>query len=863
MKFTTTESEKSTKSKKMRKVSYYRKPEKMSVEQWQKELRKQFARTNPFRVKNVGNHFVFSDFKVYNIKTDSTYKVAIRNEERGGDFCSCLDFKTNHLGTCKHIEAVLYDFEKKGFELQLSEKYQVPYTSVNLKYSAERKVMLSIGTDQREAFSRLADNYFDENNFLRPSAFDHFEIFLKNANAIGEDFRCYSDALEFIINQRDRLKRARILDEISSGGDEDNYFRHCLKTQLFPYQKTGVKFAFRAGRSLIADDMGLGKTIQGIAAAEMMKKELGIGKALIICPTSLKYQWFSEIEKFTDSSVQIIEGLYTKRQKQYGFDHFYKIVSLHTARNDWKEINTNDFDLIILDEAQRIKNWDTKMARNIKKLQSNYAIVLTGTPLENRLQELYSIMQFVDTYKLGPLHRYLENHQVTDATGKVTGYRNLNKIGETLSDVMLRRRKKEVLTQLPERTDKVLYVPMTEPQMKIHTDCQFVVAMLIRKWKRFGFLSEQDRQRLIINLNMMRMACDSTFILDQETRHETKIEELMNLLEEIFEMEGEKVVIFSQWERMTRLVSWELEEKGLKFENLHGGVPSHKRQALFDNFKNDPDCRVFLSTDAGGVGLNLQSASNLINLDLPWNPAVLEQRIGRIHRLGQKSNVSVINMVSTGTIEQGMLGVLKFKSELAQGILDKGEDCIFMGESRFKKFMKSVEGLIDSTSQDDEQKTTDISNEDDRKDEQLAGQHEPKDLQQLTAAAFLDDDGDTDDPQLLEPANAEQDFANGSGQPETNGSSQTPTNGPAQMPSNDSLANDPTEELVQNGVDFFGQLAKTLSSKEATEKLVSSIVQKDEHSGRTYLKIPVENEKVIENAVSVIGGLLKSFQSKQ
>ncbi|MCK4748296.1 MAG: DEAD/DEAH box helicase, partial [Bacteroidales bacterium] len=334
----------------------------------------------------------------------------------------------------------------------------------------------------------------------------------------------------------------------------------------------------------------------------------------------------------------------------------------HTASNDAKEISATFPDLIILDEAQRIKNFLTKTARNIKRIPSTYALVLTGTPLENRLEELYSVVQFLDPFILGPYHEFLEKHQIRSETGKITGYRNLNTIGETLSQMMLRRRKKEVLLELPERMDKMLLVPMTEKQLELHDEFRSVVAKLVHKWKRLGFLPEKERQRLMINLNMMRMVCDSSFILDQETRHDTKIDELMSILQEIISEGDEKVVVFSQWERMTRIVATELDNRAIGYEYLHGGIPGVKREALFTGFNTDPAKRVFLSTDAGGTGLNLQSASCMVNLDIPWNPAVLEQRIGRIHRMGQKRKVSVINMVSVGTIEHRMTEVLKFKS---------------------------------------------------------------------------------------------------------------------------------------------------------------------------------------------------------
>lgn len=195
--------------------------------------------------------------------------------------------------------------------------------------------------------------------------------------------------------------------------------------------------------------------------------------------------------------------------------------------------------------------------------------------------------------------------------------------------------------------DKVLFVPMTEQQRNMHDEYQSIVSQLVFKWTKPRFLSEKDRKRLLLMLSQMRMLCDSTYILDQKTRYDTKVEETLNILKNVFESGDEKVVIFSQWERMTRLIAKELDTLGVRYEYLHGGIPSEARKNLTDNFTELPESRVFLSTDAGSTGLNLQVASILINLDLPWNPAVLEQRIARIYRIGQKRNIQVINLVAS------------------------------------------------------------------------------------------------------------------------------------------------------------------------------------------------------------------------
>ncbi len=805
------------------KVSYNKQHIDLTIDEWQLALRKQYAINNSFGIENLKTHPVFSNFNVTNPHTHNTYKVAIRSIDNTMNYCECYDFKTNSLGTCKHIESVLLKLKKnKSNTSLLNKKYTTSYSSIYLKYSGQRKVMFRIGTENTPEFEKLVKKYFDASLTLLPEVVDQFEKILLECHAIHPEFRCYPDALDFIIEIREKHKRSNYINEKYVKG---NGFDQLLKVQLFPYQQEGIVFAATIGKALIADDMGLGKTIQAIAAAELMKKEFGIEKVLVVCPTSLKYQWKSEIEKFSGTTTKVIEGHPLKRQQQYKENEFYKIVSYHGLSNDIDAINKMGFDLIILDEAQRIKNFNTKISKNVKKVKSTYTIALTGTPLENKLEELYSILQFVNPFVLGPFYQFLFNHQVKNEFGKVVGYKDLNEIGVLLSDTMIRRKKSEVLKQLPERMDKNLFVPMTQEQLEVHEEYQHAVAQLMHKWKRMGFLNEKDRQKLMISLNMMRMVCDSTYIIDQETRFDNKIEELMNILDEFLAQGNEKVVVFSQWERMTRLVAQELGKRNIGYEYLHGGIPSANREQLFVNFNKEEKCKVFLSTDAGGLGLNLQIASLLVNLDIPWNPAVLEQRIARIYRLGQQKNVTIINMVSTGTIEHKMLDVLKFKSSLAEGILDKGEDVIFMGESNFKKFMNSMEEILETNSIDN---SSILEDSEDKKNEQT----------QVVKTIDLQNNF-VPESELLVISNDDDIIEN------------------TIDPTNKNPVSEPN--LIDLGASFFSQLTKTLSSPEATNKLVSQLVQTDEKDGKTYLKIPVESETIVKNAFN----LLASFMQKR
>ena len=812
-----------------RKVSYLKKPEDLSLEEWQYALRKQFAETHFFKVIKKDHHAVFSDFDVFNPESKQKYKVALRSKDNSANFCECGDFKTNGLGTCKHIEAVFRYIDTVLDKSHLLNNVNIQtYTSIYLDYRGVRKVKIRVGSDNTEEFQSLAGKYFDKNNTILEEAIDVFNEILVEGKTINENFRCYPDALSFIIETREDRKRSKLVKEKYRLQLNNGVFDKLVNAKLYPYQKEGICFAAEKGRCIIADDMGLGKTLQAIAATELLRKESGILSAFIICPTSLKYQWKSEIDKFTGQQAWVIEGLITKRIEQYKNDYFYKIVSYNTAINDIKEISATLPDIVILDEAQRIKNFKTKISRHIKKLKAPYSFVLTGTPLENKLEELYSIVQFTNPYTLGPFYRFIHEHRITDGKGKVIGYQDLNKIGEILSGTMIRRRKKDVLLQLPERMDKVLFVTMTEFQSKIHEEYRQYTAQLILKWHRQGFLNEKDRQNLMIFLNTMRMVCDSTYILDQTTRHDTKIDELLNILDKVFTEGNEKVVIFSQWERMTRIVGQELDARNVKFQYLHGGIPGADRGKLFENFNNDPDCRVFLSTDAGGVGLNLQVASLLINLDIPWNPAILEQRIGRIYRIGQKRNVSVINMVSTGTIEHKMLGVLSFKKGLSEGILDQGENTIFMGDSKFKILMNSVEEMVGTKSSVESQSFNDEADETEHpivKNWEKDSVEEPAQQQDIPSEpSFIGDDDETEHEELNEKAEASE---------KSHAEAGTPA------------------DLIQTGLSFLGKLTQTLSSPEAIKQLVSTVVQKDEKDGKTYLKIPVENEKVIENALAL------------
>lgn len=662
---------------------------------WQAALRRQFGREQNFGLHNLGGERVFSTFRVDNPDSGTRYLVTIRGAEPGRNHCTCWDFATNHLGTCKHVEFTLARLlARRGGKAALARGHEPAHSEIRLDYRGARHVRLHPGTACPPRLLKKARQVFDPaaDWALPREHVDEVSTLVRAAQAAGHELHVGDDVWAFIAQLRDAEQRRQTLAQAYPKGAADKALHKLLKARLYPYQAEGALFAARAGRALLGDEMGLGKTVQAIAAAELMARHFGVSKVLVVCPTSLKHQWKAEFARFAGRPAQVIHGLRAQRQAQCAEDTFCRIVNYEMLARDADLIDAWAPELVIADEAQRIKNWNTVAARALKRIASPYALVLTGTPLENRLEELISIVQFVDQHRLGPTWKLLDEHQLRDEAGRVIGYRALDRIQQTLAPVMLRRRKAEVLAQLPERVDSRLFVPLT-PQQRVHHDENGATVMrIVSRWRKTGYLSDVDQRLLQCALQNMRMACNSTFLLDHETDHGNKADELLNLLDEWLEAPAAKVVVFSQWLGTHEIIRRRLADHLWGHVLFHGGVPGEQRGALVERFHTDPDCRIFLSTDAGGVGLNLQHAAALVvNMDLPWNPAVLEQRIGRVHRMGQSRGVQVVNLIGQGCIEEGMLDVLAFKKSLFAGVLDGGASEVFLQGTRLASFMKSVE----------------------------------------------------------------------------------------------------------------------------------------------------------------------------
>jgi hypothetical protein len=606
--------------------------------------------------------------------------VEIRSLTERENTCDCADFRVNGLGTCKHVEAVLLHIRCRVPQAaRQAESAGSPLVEIYLSRAGEAPAIAAAlpRLVAPELRAMLAELFSVDGTLLADPAFGIPA--LRRAVAalparLGRQVRISREVDEWVNDLQRRRTRAAAREAFLADVREGRRQLEPAGIKLYPYQKDGALHLAFGERALLADDMGLGKTVQAIVACDVLRQTRRIERVLVVSPVSLKAEWEEQIHKFCHRPTQVVLGPRPARLRQYRNPAFFNLVNYEQAVADFRELNEILApDVVILDEAQRIKNWQTRTAQAVKQLVSPFAFVLTGTPLENRIDEIYSIVQYLDPHVLGPLFRFNREYYELDERGRPIGYRNLDRLHRAVRSVMLRRRKDEVEDQLPPRNVITRFVPMAPEQRKRYGEYEAPVAQLIQIAKRRP-LRPEEFDRLQKYLACMRMLCDTTYILDPDLTICPKLPELLSVVESALATEGSKILVFSEWERMLDLVRTALKEEGIAFAWHTGSVPQKQRRKDINRFKEDPDCRVFLTSDAGCTGLNLQVANTVINCDLPWNPARLEQRIARAWRKHQARSVQVVNLVTENSIEERMIGTLELKQQLADGVLDgRGE----------------------------------------------------------------------------------------------------------------------------------------------------------------------------------------------
>ncbi len=640
------------------------------------EVRRWRGRTEILGVEALEPRYsAFGTFRVRSA-SGSVYEVEIRDLAGRNNSCGCLDHRAGGLGTCKHVEGVLAALKKKlgvrRFKAMAAEGS--PRVEIFLARDGAPRPQIALPKTGASAGARAWLRPFCGSDGRLKSSPAAIAALLEAAATAPNDVRISQYLGPWLERERrlaarDGAKRAFLADV-----DAGSAVWEMLKHPLLPYQKDGTLHLAFGERALLADEMGLGKTIQAIAACEILALRKGIARVLVVSPASVKAEWEEQIARFTEREARFVAGPRHERLKRYGAPAFFTLVNYEQVLNDVEDINAMlKPDVVILDEAQRIKNWQTKTARKVKQLRAPYAFVLTGTPLENRIDETYSIVQYLDPEIFGSLFRFNRDFYALDERGRPAGFRNLDELHRRLSGVMLRRRKRDVEKELPGRTVKTFFVKMADEQAQRYADYEGPAKKLAAIAQKRP-LTQDEFELLQKLLACMRMICDTPAILDPDCRVSPKLEELEGVLSDLLEDGETKIVIFSEWVKMLELVRELAAEMGIDCAWHTGQVPQLKRRGEIARFREDKACRIFLSSDAGAVGLNLQMASCVINLDLPWNPAKLEQRIGRVWRKGQTRAVTVVNFVTEDSIEHNILHLLADKQNLADGVLDGTED---------------------------------------------------------------------------------------------------------------------------------------------------------------------------------------------
>lgn len=508
-----------------------------------------------------------------------------------------------------------------------------------------------------------------------------------------------SDALR---GESDEFRRCRALHL----SDIDAVLAHLssLKRRLFDYQQEGVEFLLRRVRAMLADDMGLGKTTQAIAACHALYRSKRVRVGMIIVPSPLKPQWVREWKAVSDVPIQDVVGDNKRRRRTYETHRGgFLVVSYDQLRVDVEALRDLWPDVVVLDEAQKVKNEGTVTLKCLRHLDPLFRFALTGTPFENRPGELATILGWVVPGQIPPAWWVGARHR-RESAGEVDGLRNLEELRSRLAPHVLRRSRLEVLDQLPSRRDEYVQIPMLQDQLDAHDALQRPIA------RAAASTDPQVKDALVGLLNQQRALCFGTALFDDELRRRLtsapftpeaakkagmpKLEALRELVQQLVG-QGRKTIIFSEWVSAIEWASWAIHPILDAFDKraeFFTGHPDHKaqREVAVRRFVRRESSAVMFLTDAGGSGLNLQAASACINLELPWNPAVLEQRISRIFRLGQTRPVDVYNFVSIQGCEGKIAEILRNKAGAFDEILaGSADEFDFVGHANFMLLLPS------------------------------------------------------------------------------------------------------------------------------------------------------------------------------
>lgn len=500
------------------------------------------------------------------------------------------------------------------------------------------------------------------------------KIILSKYNALYIDQKIKNSSLKRSIERNKKFRE--MVNNIKEASEMDFEVPDELKSIMRGYQKVGFKWlrtlAYYGLGGILADEMGLGKTLQTIAfiKSEALENKENRKPCLIIAPTSLVYNWESEVKKFAPSlNVLVVSGGKKEREKLLKEIHNYDMVitSYPLIRRDIDEYKNFKFSYCILDEAQQIKNSGSQNAKSVKEITSKGYFALTGTPIENSLTELWSIFDFIMPGYLLSSYKFSQKYEIPIV--KREDKKAMEELNRHIKPFMLRRLKNEVYKELPPKIEHKIITEMTDDQKKLYAayvaeykdDIQNEIAE-----KGFG----KSKIKIFSALTRLRqICCDPSVFVDNYNGGSGKLDALDDIIEESIE-EGHRILLFSQFTSVLKNIQGRLDKNKLEYMYLDGQTKIEERGRMVKEF-NEGKGKVFLiSLKAGGTGLNLTGADTVIHFDPWWNPAVEEQASDRAHRIGQKKTVEVIKLIAKGTIEEKIYHLQEKKKEITKDIID-------------------------------------------------------------------------------------------------------------------------------------------------------------------------------------------------
>lgn len=483
------------------------------------------------------------------------------------------------------------------------------------------------------------------------------------------------DEEELTIQLEEKYERIREFNTIKEIDAPEH-----LQPILRPYQVAGYQWLNYLREvswgGILADDMGLGKTVQALSYLQRYHDDHDDMKALVVCPTTLIYNWENEIKKFTPTLTYHIHHGPQRLRNPEELGKFNIIITTYgTLRSDIKTFIQIPLDYAVLDESQAIKNPASKVTKAAALLNAKHRVCMSGTPLQNNTFDIFAQMNFLNPGMLGTMEFFRQEFAIPiDKFGEKEQKEHLKKI---LYPFILRRTKEQVAKDLPDKTEMVLFCEMGDEQRKIYDAYRNDFRARI-----LGTIEEQGIQKsqltILQGLMKLRQICDSPAILNETEKFENHSIKLDELAREITENIGDhKALIFSQFLGMLALIRGKLEELGVKYEYFDGSTSAPDREKAIQSFQNDQETRVFLiSLKAGGVGLNLTAADYVYIVDPWWNPAVEQQAIDRTHRIGQTKNIFAYRMICKDTIEDKIMQLQERKRLLAKELI--ADDATFV-----------------------------------------------------------------------------------------------------------------------------------------------------------------------------------------